>query len=156
MNFNYDTLHYEKLSNIGGKKGEGLDFYYSKVNETALCGKLGLNLNTDSEKTNIISQLKKRNYIEKYIWTLKYQTEESGLIIMGNEPHFYENKTYMMSQYCSVYSIPTKSSKISWSFQFDNIYYYNTNKQKVSLEQNIVKFSFDKGLIISTDEYKKK
>ena len=156
MNFNYDTLHYEKLSNIGGKKGEGLDFYYSKVNETALCGKLGLNLNTDSEKTNIISQLKKRNYIEKYIWTLKYQTEESGLIIMGNEPHFYENKTYMMSQYCSVYSIPTKSSKISWSFQFDNIYYYNTNKQKVSLEQNIVKFSFDKGLIIGTDEYKKK
>lgn len=86
---------------------------------------------------------------------MKYQTEESGLIIMGNEPHFYENKTYMMSQYCSVYSIPTKSSKISWSFQFDNIYYYNTNKQKVSLEQNIVKFSFDKGLIIGTDEYKK-
>jgi len=156
MNFNSDTLHFEKLSNIGSKKGEGLDFYYSKVNETALCGKIGLNLNTGSEKTNIISQLKKRNYIEKYIWTLKYQSEESGLIIMGNEPHFYENKTYMMSQYCSIYAIPNKDSKITWSFKFDNIYFYNTNKQKVSFEQNIVNFSIDKGLIIGTDEYKKK
>jgi len=156
INLNYDTLHYEKLSKIGEKKGEGLDFYYTKDNETSLCGNLGLNLNTNSEKTNIISQLKKKNYIEKYVWTLKYQSEESGLIIMGNEPHFYDNKTYMMSQYCSIYAIPNRNSKISWTFKFDNIYFYNSNKQKVSLEQNIVNFSIDKGLIIGTDEYKKK
>lgn len=156
MNFNYDILHFEKISSIGKNKGEGLDFYYTKDNETSLCGKLGLSLNTDSERTNIISQLKKKNYIEKYIWTLKYQTEESGLIIMGNEPHFYDNKTYLMSQYCSSYAVANKNQKINWSFKFDNIYFYNTNNQKVSLEQNIVNFSIDKGLIIGTDEYKKK
>ena len=156
FNFIGDTSNYSKIINIGKKKGEGLNFYFNKDNEDTLCGELGLNIEKDFDKTNIISQLKEKNYIQKYVWTLLYQTEESGIIILGNEPHFYNNQTFLMSQYSSVYAIPNQSSKTGWSFKFDDIFFYNNNKDKISLSQNKVDFSVDKGIIIGTDEYKKK
>lgn len=61
-----------------------------------------------------------------------------------------------MSQYSSVYAIPNQSSKTGWSFKFDDIFFYNNNKDKISFSQNKVDFSVDKGIIIGTDEYKKK
>ena len=77
------------------KKGDGLDFYFKeKDNNSPLCGNFGLNLNTNLDKTNLVLQLKKKNYINKYIWTLKYQTEEDGIIVIGTEPHFYQNDYY--------------------------------------------------------------
>jgi len=156
LNFISDTSNYSIKSNIGTKKGEGINFYYNETNEASLCGELGLNLNLDFDKTNMISQLKTKNYIENFVWTLVYQNEGSGIIIMGNEPHFYNNKTYFMSQYCSAYAIPNQSSETGWSFKFDDIYFYNKNKEKISLGQNKVNFAIDKGIIIGTDEYRKK
>lgn len=52
--------------------------------------------------------------------------------------------------------IPNQNSKTGWSFEFDNIYFYNKNKEKIELSQNKVNFAIDKGIIIGTDEYKKK
>ena len=44
--------------NIGEKKGSGLDFYFREEdNDSPLCGNLGLNLNTNLDKTNFILQL---------------------------------------------------------------------------------------------------
>ena len=156
LNFISDTSNYSIKRNIGEKKGEGINFYYNETNEDSLCGELGLNLNLGFDKTNLISQLKTKNYIEKFVWTLVYQNEGSGIIIMGNEPHFYDSKTYLMSQYCSVYANPIQSSKTGWSFKFDDIYFYNKNKEKISLSQNKINFAIDKGIIIGTDEYRKK
>ena len=156
LNFISDTSNFTIKSKIGEKKGEGINFYYNETNEASLCGDLGLNLNLGFDKTNMISQLKTKNYIEKFVWTLIYQNDGSGIIIMGNEPHFYDNKTYLMSQYCSVYANPIQSSETGWSFKFDDIYFYNKNKDKISLSQNKVNFAIDKGIIIGTDEYRKK
>ena len=156
LNFISDTSNYSIKRNIGEKKGEGINFYYNETNEDSLCGELGLNLNLGFDKTNLISQLKTKNYIEKFVWTLVYQNEGSGIIIIGNEPHFYDSKTYLMSQYCSVYANPIQSSETGWSFKFDDIYFYNKNKEKISLSQNKVNFAIDKGIIIGTDEYRKK
>ena len=156
LNFISDTSNYSIKRNIGEKKGEGINFYYNETNEDSLCGELGLNLNLFFDKTNLISQLKTKNYIEKFVWTLVYQNEGSGIIIIGNEPHFYDSKTYLMSQYCSVYANPIQSSETGWSFKFDDIYFYNKNKEKISLSQNKINFAIDKGIIIGTDEYRKK
>ena len=156
LNFSSDTSNYEIINNIGVKRGEGLDFYYNNSDESSLCGEFGLNININSDKTNLISQLKTKNYIEKFVWTLTYKTEESGIIVMGNEPHYYDNKTFLMSQYCSVYAILNQSPKTYWSFKFDEIYFFNRDNKKIYLSQNEVDFSVDKGIIIGTDEYKKK
>ena len=142
---------------IGQKKGEGLDFYFDKKdNDYAICGNFGLNLDT-FEKTNLIVQLKKKNYINKYIWTLKYQTEEDGLIILGTEPHFYEKENYKYENYCTMKAIPTQSPETAWSFVMDKaIIEHKNNNIEFELSEKKVDFIIDRGLIIGTDEYKKK
>ena len=67
LNFISDTSNYNKRSNIGEKKGEGINFYYNEINETSLCGELGLNLNLGFDKTNLISQLKSKNYYKNQL-----------------------------------------------------------------------------------------
>ena len=145
-----------KLVKIGETKGNGLDFYFNENdNGKALCGNFGLNMNTNSDKTNLILQLKKKKYINKYIWTLKYQNVYDGIIIVGNEPHFYDS-SYYMSQYCKMKAIPTQSSETAWSFKMSEVRTYDKNNNKIVLSKNKVDFLIDRGLIIGTDEYKKK
>ena len=151
-------LRFRTNIKIGEEKGKGLNFYFNEKdndNNTAICGNIGLNLN-NIDKTNIIFQLKKKNYINKYIWTLKYQTEEDGIFILGTEPHFYESDKYYMSQFCKIKAIPNQSKDTAWSFKMDQIYTYDKEKNKIFLKKNKVDFLIDRGLIIGTDEYKNK
>ena len=152
-------LRYKTTIQIGEKKGEGLNFYYNKDNnndDTVLCGNIGLNINSDLDETNIITQLKKKKYINKYIWTLKYQTEDDGIIIFGTEPHFYSSDSFYMSQFCQIKAIPNQSKDTMWSFKMDEISTYDENKKKILLTNKKVDFLIDRGLIIGTDEYKNK
>ena len=151
-------LRFKSTVQIGETKGKGLNFYFNEKdndNNTAICGNIGLNLN-DIDKTNMINQLKKNKYLNKYIWTLKYQTEEDGIVILGTEPHFYDSDTYYMSQFCQIKAIPKQSKDTAWSFKMDQIYTYDKDQKKVSLKNTQVDFLIDRGLIIGTDEYRKK
>jgi len=148
-------LSYKSKIKIGETKGNGLDFYFNEEdNDYILCGNLGLNLNTNLEKTNFISQLKKKNYINRYIWTLKYQTEEDGIIVIGNEPHYYQSNSYFMSQFCKIKAIPNQSPDTAWSLKMDEVRTFDKDKKKIVFNQNKVDFLVDRGLIIGTDEYK--
>ena len=157
-NFSFiGDLRYKTNINIGEQKGDGLDFYFDEDdNDSSLCGNLGLNLNTDLDNTNIIDQLKKKNYINKYIWTLKYLTEEDGIIVLGTEPHFYETDKFYMSQYCKIKAIQNQSPETAWSFKMDEIRTYDANRNKMTFTEKKVDFLIDRGLIIGTDEYKNK
>lgn len=142
---------------IGEKKGEGLNFYFDKDdNDYAICTNIGLNLD-NGESTNLITQLKKKNYINKYIWTLKYQTEEDGMIILGTEPHFYDKENYNYENYCTMKAIPNQSPETAWSFEMDKVIIDHKNKStEYEIPEKKVDFLIDRGLIIGTDEYKKK
>jgi hypothetical protein len=147
-------LSYKTTTKIGEEKGKGLDFHFNEEdNNQALCGNLGLNINMNSDSTNLIYQLKKRNYINKYIWTLKYQTEEDGIIVVGTEPHFYGS--FYMSQFCTMKAIQNQSPDTAWSFKMNEVATYDSNNKKVTFSKNKVDFLIDRGLIIGTDEYKK-
>ena len=151
-------LRFKSTVKIGETKGKGLNFYFNEKdneNNTAICGNICLNLN-DIDKTNMITQLKKNKYLNKYIWTLKYQTEEDGIVILGTEPHFYDSDTYYMSQFCKIKAIPKQSKDTAWSFKMDQIYTYDKDKKRVPLKNTKLDFLIDRGLIIGTDEYKKK
>ena len=154
----YGDFKFLKNIKIGEQKGNGLDFYFNKDDmDYALCGNLGLNLDTSLDKTNLITQLKKKNYINKYVWTLKYQNEEDGIIILGTEPHFYEKDSFKEEKYCRIKAIPNQSPDTAWSFNMDKVFINHKNKsQIINLSQNKVDFLIDRGLIIGTDEYKKK
>ena len=149
-----EDFKFQKKTKIGETKGNGLYFYFNEDNDNyALCGNYGLNLNND--ETNLILQLKKKNYINKYIWTLKYQTNNDGIFILGKEPHFFKNSTFKESHFFEIKAIPNQSPDTNWSFKIDEIRTYD-NTSKIVLSQNKVDFLIDRGLIIGTDEYKQK
>ena len=150
-------IHY-KINVQIGNKGNGLDFYFNQNNNGEdLCGNFGFNMNTNLDKTNLISQLKKNDYINGYIWTLKYLLEDEGTIILGTLPHFYQNESYLMSQYCELKAIPNQSPETAWSFQMDEVRItQKTTSSKIYIFDKKVDFLPDRGLIIGTDEYKKK
>ena len=148
---------YKTNIKTGETKGNGLDFYFKEDDnddDEVFCGNIGLNF-IDLDKTNLIFQLKKKNYINKYMWTLKYQTEEDGIIILGTEPHFYQEDSFYMSQYGKMKAIQNQSPETAWSFKMDEVR-IDQNKTIVKLSQNKVDFLIDRGLIIGTDEYKAK
>ena len=155
--FNFiGDLRYKTNVDIG-EKGNGLDFYFNEnENDKDLCGNFGFNIDTTLDKTNLISQLKKKNYISEYIWTLKYLLEDDGIIVLGTKPHFYNNGSYYMSQYCEMKAIQNQSPETAWSFKIDEIRIKPKNTNKVILSDLKIDFLPDRGLIIGTDEYKKK
>ena len=150
--FNFiGDLHYK--TNIQA----GLNFYFNeKDNDLDLCVNFGFNMNSNFDQTNLINQLKKNNYINGYIWTLKYLLEDEGIIILGTLPHFYQNESYLMSQYCELKAIPTQSPETAWSFKMDEIRIIPKNSNSmINLSDKKVDFLPDRGLIIGTDEYRK-
>ena len=149
-------LHYKTKVTIG-EKGNGLNFYFKEDdNNEDLCGNLGFNIDTKLDKTNLISQLKKKNYINEYIWTIKYLLPEEGTIIIGSKPHFYNTNSFYMSQYCEMKAIQNQSPETAWSFQLNEIRIVSKDSKKYILSDKKVDFLPDRGLIIGTNEYKKK
>ena len=139
-----------------GEKGNGLDFYFDeKDNEKDLCGNFGFNIDTALDKTNLINQLKKKNYINEYIWTLKYLQDEDGIIVLGAKPHSYNYDGYYISQYCEIKAIQNQSPETAWSFKMNEIRIQPKNAKKIILSDTRVDFLPDRGLIIGTDEYKR-
>ena len=150
-------LHY-KTTVEAGKKGDGLNFYFDeKDNEKGLCGNFGFNMDTTLDATNLINQLKQRNYIHAYIWTLKYLQEDDGIIVLGDKPHYYKTDTYLMSQYCEMKAIPNQSPETAWSFKIDEIRIKPKNSEEnIVISDKQIDLLPDRGLIIGTDEYKNK
>ena len=132
--FNFiGDLKYKTAVNIG-QKGDGLNFYFNeKDNGKDLCGNFGFNIDTKLDKTNLINQLKKKNYINEYIWTLKYLLEDNGIIVIGAIPHYYDYDSYLMSQYCEMKAIQNQSPETAWSFKMDQIRIQPKRSNKVLL-----------------------
>ena len=149
-------LQYKTTIKIGSK-GNGLNFYFNENdNDKDLCGNFGFNIDTKLDKTNLISQLKKKNYINEYIWTLKYLLEDNGIIVIGAKPHYYNSNSYLMSQYCEMKAIQNQSPDTAWSFKMNEVRIKPKRSNKITLSDLKVDFLPDRGLIIGTDEYKKK
>jgi len=88
---------------------------------------------------------------------LRYQTEEDGLINIGTEPHFYDKENFKYENYCTMKAIPNQSPETVWSFEMDKVIIDHKNKStEYILTDTKVDFLIDRGLIIGTDEYKKK
>ena len=96
----------------------------------------------EREKYNFITQLKKRDIINKYDWTIYFQKgpnkngnflynpdyliNAKGEILIGDLPNNYSPNNYNIEQLRSTYSTYTPQL-FKWGLQFDAIYYYKNN-----------------------------
>ena len=102
---------------------------------------------------NLITQLKKNNYIKEYCWSMKFNIATKynndyllndpdellnlkGNIIIGEYPHDYDSENYFKSQYLKTYSSFSENI-VKWEFKFKKIYYMKDNKEEIIDDQNV-------------------
>ncbi len=107
-------------------------------------GNIGLKANSNND--SFISQLKKKNFIEKYIFSISYLTETKGEFFFGNYPHEY-NKNYNEKNFNF---LPIESPKVNsdWIILFDYVSYLD---KKESNQRVILNFNF--GGILTSIHY---
>ena len=95
-------------------------------------GLLMTNPNTDSDfkDYNFIDQLKQKNYIDKYTWSLIFENnnilENKQKLIIGGYPHELFPEKYHSSQLKKTYSLFNKNM-MKWELQFEKITCKNEN-----------------------------
>ena len=87
-------------------------------------GLIGLNADNKSvqkySKYNFINELKKNKIIKDYYFTIKYNDNNSGNLIIGDIPHNYDknyNHYYFKDIYCEMHDFD-----FGWNLKFDSIY----------------------------------
>jgi len=107
----------------------------------------------EREKYNFITQLKKREIINQYDWSIYFKKgpnnngsflynpdfllNAKGEILIGDLPNNYNPNNFNVQQLKKTYSIYTPQL-FKWGLQFDQIYYYkNNNNNNNSLNGNI-------------------
>ena len=103
---------------------------------------------TFHDTTNFLYLLKKRKMIDSYCFLYQYnKNDNSGVIIIGNLPHEYDNNTYDKEFFKSV-KVDKSFRYINWKIKFDEIKYGDIN---LNYDLNIV-FNCDLGGIIGSED----
>jgi hypothetical protein len=100
-------------------------------------GLIGLKIDDSSTKSytnfNFINEMKRNKIISDYYFTIKYNDNNSGNIIIGNLPHKYDsnyNEDDFRDIYCEL-----RDFDFTWNFKLDNIYIAegnnSTNKKEL-------------------------
>ncbi len=147
--FNYDKKEYSN------KSINDMIFIYNnkdyKINSKNKVNNYYLNIGfqiinqkliKEREKYNFITQLKKRDIIKKYDWSIYFQKgpnnkgnffynpdyliNAKGEILIGDLPNNYNPNNYNIEQLKKTYSIYTPQL-FKWGLNFKEIYYYKNN-----------------------------
>ena len=98
---------------------------------------------------NLIYQLKKNNYINSYSFTIKFENENKGKVIIGNLPHEYEQDRFYEGAFR--YTNLVVDSKVHyWKFNIENIY---CEYDKIENNRDI-ELSMNYGVFVGTLIYK--
>ena len=128
-----------------------------KISITTQLGIIGLNQEyyRDNQKEiinkkNIINQLKEKKIISSYLFSIKYNEEDKGELIIGEYPHNYDKKNYNKNLLSEIRINYFKNEYSRWQIIFDNVKYGNEEIKR----GNKVIFSIEYGMLYSTRNYK--
>ena len=122
-------------------------------------GVIGLNFGDEDTKRysqyNFINILKNKGYIKDFYFTIKYNDNNSGDIIIGDLPQNY-NDNYNSKYYKDMY-ISMFSNVLTWNINLDSIYVSdnpNSENKKIVGERIYGYFRTELGVILGTERYK--
>ena len=95
------------------------------------------------ESANFITQLKKRDKINSFAFTIRYNNDNDGEIIIGDLPHEYNPKIYSPDNYFFDTVTITTEPPFNWHFVYKKCLYGENEIDK----SNMVKLSIDFGFI---------
>ena len=155
-------------------KLEKLDFILNKDTDEGETNCLQIGLLEDQYKgssfkgINLITQLKQKNYIKEYCWTMEFNIAKKynndyllkdpdelinlkGNVIIGEFPHNYDSNNFYKSQYVKTYS--ELSEIMKWEFKFKKVYYKQSDKNDVNIGDINAELDPSKYLIFAPKEY---
>ena len=103
------------------------------------------------ESANFITQLKKQDKINSYVFSIKYNNDDQGEIIIGDLPHEYSPEKYSPNNYFFDTVAITTEPPFNWHFTYDKCSY----GEELIDEANMVKLSIDFGFIKGNTNLKK-
>ena len=95
---------------------------------------------------NFILKLKKKNIINKLIWTINYNNSDEGDFIVGGNLTEYNDVKYPISNYYTIYMTLTNF------IVFDSVYIENKSKYYLNSTNTVI--NINSGFIIGPKEYK--
>ena len=150
---NYDL---KNKNNLGKNfEVEKLNFVLTTEQKGKESGILGLSVEeiypgNNLKNYNFINQLKKKDIISSYIFTIKFfEDKEEGQLIIGDYPHNYDKKNYDENNYKYFYA-RERSNIVRWDIVFDNIY---SSNEIINKDPHTALF-IESGIIQSFYEYK--
>ena len=140
------------FSNIKKNKFNFLLIKNVSESEFYKSGILGLNIkgNKSNEELNFINQLKEKNLISSYSFSIKYKNENEGDLIIGKRPDEYDNK-YQINNLHKI-KVPIYNNEFDWGLNFDKIEYGEFDVY--NLETKFAFFEIELGIIVGTVDYK--
>ena len=97
------------------------------------------------ESANLITQLKKRDKINSYVFSIKYTNDDNGEIIIGDLPHEYSPNKYSSQNYFFATVSITKEPPFNWHFTYDKCLYGEEEVDKSNMVKLSIDFRFIKG-----------
>ena len=130
---------------VDGKEYKGVTLILGTELAYRESGALGLRLINSHESSNDLSfiyQMKKLADLDSYSFTLKYNNDEEGELIIGAYPHAYDNKFKENSFFYS--KAGSNKFGVNWVLNFDVIRYnnkslsYGTKKGLINIEYGLI------------------
>ena len=137
---------------IDGKEYKGITLILGTELVYNESGALGLRLINSHEATNDLSfiyQIKQAANLDSYSFTLKYNNDQEGELIIGAYPHTYDNKFNEKFFYYA--KAGSNKNGVNWVINFDNIR-YNNKSVNVGSKKSLVNIEY--GLIQAPYKYK--
>ena len=132
---------------------EKLEKSKNNSQENNFCASIGFNLNIDDKEwATFIKQLRIKQLINQYIFTMNYTNSNEGIFYIGSYPHEYAPNIYKEEQMKFAYAIPDNSFD-QFKLLMKEIYLIDNNNNKIKLSSNEVYFHLELGLISCTTEY---
>ena len=130
---------------------------YYEMDSLYFDGQLGLSMGYENKyDTNLIRQLKAKKYINNYCYSIIYENNEQGFLLLGEFPHNVNkelnNNKFLNYNEENLYWIPAVKNEKNprWSITFDKISY--SNSELFQIQRNCI-FSIENKFIISPSQY---
>ena len=127
--------------------------------ENDVSGVIGLNIEDSTDENlnpyNYISELKKNNVINGYYFTIKYNDNESGNLIIGELSEIYDSN-YKNAHFIDTYTELTKKD-YTWKLRLDYIFISDNldeKKRKIVGENTFGYFYVERKVIGGTEIYR--
>lgn len=124
-------------------------------------GVIGLNLEEEKEIKkygvyNFFNELKRIGAINEYFFTINYNDNNSGNLIIGNIPKIFYNNQNNIENYKEIYSDFTEND-LTWKIKFNEIYLGEKEKtDKIFVEDfSYCYLRLEKGIIQGSEKYRK-